>query len=90
MATDPVCGMKVSEQIPAETSIHEGRKYFFCSEGCKQAFEKNPWRFIAPPAEKSATCQAPSPARSPNPPLHRSAVKPAAICQSPKLLNCEL
>ena len=37
---DPVCGMKVS--IDLLKRDYQGESYFFCSEHCKQQFEKDP------------------------------------------------
>ncbi len=49
MATDPVCGMQVDEASAGDSSLFEGRKYSFCSAGCKQKFEANPSAYIVPP-----------------------------------------
>jgi xanthine dehydrogenase accessory factor len=41
-ATDPVCGMTVAagpEGMPLE---YDGVTYYFCSVGCRQAFERDP------------------------------------------------
>jgi len=41
-ATDPVCGMTVSagpDGLPLE---HDGVTYYFCSAGCRRAFERDP------------------------------------------------
>ncbi len=46
MPQDPVCGMTVDPKEAAGSSEHGGRLYFFCSPGCKKAFEKDPLRFI--------------------------------------------
>lgn len=46
MARDPVCGMEVDEKSAAGKVEHEGRVYYFCSEGCKAAFEENPAKFV--------------------------------------------
>lgn len=40
MAKDPVCGMYVEENENAIKSIRNGRLYYFCSESCKEQFEK--------------------------------------------------
>lgn len=40
-ATDPVCGMTV-ETASAKSAVHEGRAYYFCSQGCREKFEANP------------------------------------------------
>jgi YHS domain-containing protein len=46
MAKDPVCGMTVDEQTAQWRSEYDGKTYYFCREGCKLAFEKNPQRFL--------------------------------------------
>ena len=49
---DPVCGMSV---VPGETklvSLYEGRSYWFCAEGCREAFEANPGKYLARKATK--------------------------------------
>ncbi|MDX1251570.1 MAG: YHS domain-containing protein [Gammaproteobacteria bacterium] len=33
MAIDPVCGMSVDEQTVADSTSHEGTRYYFCSTG---------------------------------------------------------
>lgn len=47
MAIDPVCKMEVEETKPAATSEYKGKKYYFCSVGCKRAFDKNPEKYLA-------------------------------------------
>jgi len=43
---DPVCGMEVNpETAPAKTE-HQGKTYYFCAPGCKNAFEENPEQYI--------------------------------------------
>ncbi|TLZ86953.1 MAG: YHS domain-containing protein, partial [Methanobacteriota archaeon] len=37
MATDPVCGMYVDEGTHL-TAVVRGRRYYFCSETCLEAF----------------------------------------------------
>lgn len=46
MAIDPVCKMEVDENKAAATSEYEGKKYYFCSVGCKQAFDQNPEKYL--------------------------------------------
>lgn len=46
MATDPVCQMDVDERSPAGQSTYEGKTYYFCSSGCREAFEKDPRRYL--------------------------------------------
>jgi len=48
-ATDPVCGMDVDEKkagAAGRTAAHDGHTYFFCSDECKQKFEKAPGQWI--------------------------------------------
>jgi Cu+-exporting ATPase len=48
LVTDPVCGMQVEPQSAAGGSAnHAGQTYYFCSVHCRQAFEKEPTRFLA-------------------------------------------
>jgi YHS domain-containing protein len=53
MATDPVCGMDVIEaQAPAQTE-YQGERYYFCSEWCKEEFDKDPERYARATQEQS-------------------------------------
>jgi Cu+-exporting ATPase len=46
MAIDLVCGMIVEEKsAPAKTS-YEGTDYYFCATYCREAFEKDPKKYI--------------------------------------------
>jgi YHS domain-containing protein len=47
MAKDPVCGMYVDEKAAAGKSEYQGQVYYFCSTGCKKAFDKEPARYTA-------------------------------------------
>jgi len=47
MAKDPVCGMEVDEKTAAGKSEHKGKTYYFCASGCKQAFDKNPEKYLS-------------------------------------------
>ena len=42
---DPVCGMTVDPAHAAGTSTHNGRKFYFCSKGCKAKFDADPAAF---------------------------------------------
>jgi P-type Cu+ transporter len=46
MTTDPVCGMKVSENDAQFQSQFAGRKYYFCSEECRKEFEADPGEYV--------------------------------------------
>ena len=43
---DPVCGMTVTEQSQHHVE-HVGKRYYFCSAGCKTKFDANPNQFTA-------------------------------------------
>jgi len=43
--TDPVCWTNIDINSVAGKSEYKGRVYFFCSEGCKQVFDKEPDEF---------------------------------------------
>jgi Cu+-exporting ATPase len=46
MTRDPVCGMKVDEKESGFHTQFAGRKYFFCSEDCRQEFEAEPEEYV--------------------------------------------
>ncbi len=45
-AIDPVCGMTVVKASAAATYEYKGTTYYFCSTGCKEAFAKDPEKFL--------------------------------------------
>ncbi|MBN2206897.1 MAG: heavy metal translocating P-type ATPase [Candidatus Aminicenantes bacterium] len=53
MSRDPVCGMEVDETRAAGTSVYKGRTYYFCSLGCKAAFDKDPKKYRTPAAAEA-------------------------------------
>jgi Cu+-exporting ATPase len=42
MVKDPVCKMELDESQVKEPLAYEGRRYFFCSVGCRAEFERHP------------------------------------------------
>jgi len=46
MQKDPVCRMMVDELTVQLKSEHNGQIYYFCSSGCKAAFDKDPHRYV--------------------------------------------
>lgn len=42
---DVVCGMEGS---PEHSDVHDGHEYRFCSAGCREAFEREPERYVKP------------------------------------------
>jgi Cu+-exporting ATPase len=59
---DPVCGMTVDPQTAKHRTAHAGATYFFCSAGCRQKFETDPPRYLAPKGAAATTPPAPAPA----------------------------
>ena len=49
---DPVCGMRVFPERTKLVSVYKGRSYWFCAEGCREAFEQNPGKFLEPKPRK--------------------------------------
>lgn len=51
MVEDPVCGMQINmDTAPAQTE-YNGEIYYFCSQGCKAAFDENPEQYLFPEEE---------------------------------------
>ena len=46
MVKDTVCGMDVDPKTAAGKSDYKGQTYYFCSNGCKKAFDKEPEKYI--------------------------------------------
>ena len=55
---DPVCGMDVAPQAAADQSQYDGTTYYFCRLGCREAFDKEPGRYVgqAASAHTHACC----------------------------------
>ena len=53
MPKDPVCQMEVDERSAAAHSTFQGKTYYFCAPGCREAFEKDPARYVSQQAELS-------------------------------------
>jgi FtsP/CotA-like multicopper oxidase with cupredoxin domain/YHS domain-containing protein len=54
---DPVCGRFVMALDPAKTRLSsdfEGATYYFCSQGCKQAFDGDPAQYTRTPSAADA------------------------------------
>ena len=46
MVKDPVCGMEVDEKNAASTSVYQDKTYYFCTQACKRAFDKDPAKYV--------------------------------------------
>lgn len=44
---DPVCGMTLEPKQAAAKTEYQGKTYYFCSPGCRAAFERNPAKYTA-------------------------------------------
>lgn len=42
---DLVCGMRMTPEQAAHVSEYQGAVYRFCSEACKQKFDRDPSKF---------------------------------------------
>lgn len=51
MYKDPVCGMDVTPESAAGQSEYNGQTYYFCSLGCKKAFDKEPEKYLGKAGE---------------------------------------
>ena len=43
---DPVCEMDIDPMTAAGKSEYKGQTYYFCSLGCKKAFDKEPGKYL--------------------------------------------
>ena len=48
MFLDPVCGTEITPASTNLVSAHKGKRYHFCAECCKEAFEKKPDKYLKP------------------------------------------
>lgn len=58
-AVDPVCGMTVTKAKAAATFDYKGTTYYFCNTGCKDAFAKDPEKYLQAAKAKAAAPAAP-------------------------------
>ena len=47
MGKDPVCGMEVDEKKAAATAVYQGATYYFCAVACKDAFNRDPQKYLS-------------------------------------------
>jgi YHS domain-containing protein len=58
-AVDPVCGMTVKKAEAKATYEYKGETYYFCSVGCKDAFAKDPEKYLKKEEEAKAVYTCP-------------------------------
>ncbi len=51
---DLVCGMDVDPKTAPAKSEYQGQTYYFCSSGCKRAFDKEPQKYLGQSHEHGA------------------------------------
>ncbi len=47
MVIDPVCHMEINEETAQHRTEYDGKTYYFCAAGCKQAFDENPQMILS-------------------------------------------
>ena len=76
-AIDPVCGMSVDPATAKGSAVHAGKRYYFCSEGCKTRFAAAPETYLNADRFTLPTLPTGSVAAAPhdhaNDPQHRNA-----------------
>lgn len=53
---DMVCGMSINHSV-GDTAYYKGRLYGFCSKGCKEAFKRNPEKYLLKNNRPSDSCR---------------------------------
>ena len=64
MVKDPVCGKELVKSATRglkHKSVYQGKTYFFCSQHCKQEFDKDPKRYLNKTAAGALIPQQPLP-----------------------------
>jgi len=51
-AIDPVCGMQVDPCATDLVAEYKDRTFYFCAQGCRQAFEKDPDKYFIQKSNK--------------------------------------
>jgi YHS domain-containing protein len=49
-AADPVCGMHMVKANAPSSALHQGRRFYFCSDRCGERFTGDPDRYLHRPA----------------------------------------
>lgn len=47
LVRDPVCGMWIEPEDAADETLYKDKIFYFCAQGCKIAFEREPEKFIS-------------------------------------------
>ncbi len=46
MEKDVVCGMNVDPNTAGAKSEYKNKTYYFCCDGCRETFDKNPEKYV--------------------------------------------
>ena len=60
VAVDPVCGMSVNRDTAKHRFAWQGQDYFFCSARCRERFEAEPEKYLAPKQSRQPEPAAPA------------------------------
>ncbi len=52
MVEDPVCGKELDPECAAASVRYNGEEWFFCSEACRDLFQKSPRLYVENAAEE--------------------------------------
>jgi Cu+-exporting ATPase len=56
--TDPVCRMTIDDSEAVATSAYKGKRYYFCSQACREDFDKDPGSYTGEKATAEKTAGA--------------------------------
>ncbi len=64
LPADPVCGMEIDPGKAVGSEDYGGRKYYFCSVGCRAKFRAHPEQYADPEAPRDGRPETPPPRAS--------------------------
>ena len=83
-AIDPICGMTVDSDNPKGGSAqHAGQTYYFCSDGCRDRFVRDPARFIEHKPQVVTIQAAPAKSDAPAPVEYTCPMHPEIVRNAP-------
>ncbi len=56
MPIDPVCKMEIDKEDAGAETDYKGSKYYFCSEDCKESFDKAPEKYAEKKKKAAGEC----------------------------------
>jgi xanthine dehydrogenase accessory factor len=61
---NPVCGLRIDPREALHVLSWKGQQFYFCCDGCKLAFEREPARYAAIQAAAASSAAAGGPERA--------------------------